>query len=91
MTDSSYLFYSNYNYTTLIIKFLSLYHFTHVFQRIQSDVTLRHKLILNGECNHYLHRLRNHATVDIINPLKSNDPYRGRTAPPTSKRWILYI
>ena len=27
----------------------------------------------------------------LINPLKSNDPYRGRTAPLTSKRCILYI
>ena len=27
----------------------------------------------------------------VINPLKSNDPYRGRTAPLTSKRCILYI
>ena len=27
----------------------------------------------------------------LINPLKSNDPYRGRTAQLTSKRWILYI
>ena len=26
-----------------------------------------------------------------INPLTSNDPYRGRTAPLTSKRCILYI
>ena len=26
-----------------------------------------------------------------INPLKPNDPYRGRTALPTSKRSILYI
>ena len=26
-----------------------------------------------------------------VNPLKSNDPYRGRTAPLTSKRCILYI
>jgi len=26
-----------------------------------------------------------------INPLKPNDRYRGRTAPPTSKRCILYI
>ena len=25
------------------------------------------------------------------NPLTSNDPYRGRTAPLTSKRFILYI
>jgi hypothetical protein len=27
----------------------------------------------------------------IFNPLKPNDPYRGRTAPLTSKRCILYI
>jgi hypothetical protein len=26
-----------------------------------------------------------------FNPLKPNDPYDGRTAPPTSKRCILYI
>ena len=26
-----------------------------------------------------------------VNPLKPNDPYRGRTAPLTSKRCILYI
>ena len=26
-----------------------------------------------------------------INPLKPNDPYRGRIAPLTSKRCILYI
>jgi hypothetical protein len=27
----------------------------------------------------------------LINPLKPNDTYRGRTAPLTSKRYILYI
>ena len=27
----------------------------------------------------------------ILNPLTPNDPYRGRTAPLTSKRCILYI
>ena len=27
----------------------------------------------------------------VFNPLKPNDPYRGRTAPLTSKRCILYI
>ena len=27
----------------------------------------------------------------VINPLTPNDPYRGRTAPLTSKRCILYI
>jgi len=27
----------------------------------------------------------------IINPLTPNDPYRGRTAPLTSERYILYI
>jgi len=26
-----------------------------------------------------------------LNPLKPNDPYSGRTAPLTSKLWILYI
>jgi len=31
------------------------------------------------------------AMVLFINPLKPNDPYRGRTAPLTSKRYILYI
>ena len=29
--------------------------------------------------------------IYAINPLKPNDPYRGRTAPLTSKRCILYI
>jgi len=28
---------------------------------------------------------------DGFNPLKPNDPYRGRTAPPTSNNCILYI
>ena len=27
----------------------------------------------------------------FLNPLKPNDPYSGRTAPLTSKRFILYI
>jgi len=27
----------------------------------------------------------------VLNPLTPNDPYRGRTAPLTSKRCILYI
>ena len=27
----------------------------------------------------------------FVNPLKPNDPYRDRTAPLTSKRFILYI
>jgi len=27
----------------------------------------------------------------LINPLTPNDPYRGRTAPLTSKRYNLYI
>ena len=31
------------------------------------------------------------ATVPSVNPLTPNDPYRGRTAPLTSKRCILYI
>ena len=29
--------------------------------------------------------------VVTIDPLKPNDPYRGRTAPLTSKRFILYV
>jgi len=29
-------------------------------------------------------------TKMVFNPLKPNDPYRGRTAPLTSKRCILY-
>ena len=29
--------------------------------------------------------------ANLINPLKPNDPYRGRTAPLTSKLFILYI
>ena len=29
--------------------------------------------------------------TDLINPLKPNDPYSGRTASLTSKRCILYI
>jgi len=30
-------------------------------------------------------------TVTLLNPLTANDPYRGRTAPLTSKRFISYI
>jgi hypothetical protein len=29
--------------------------------------------------------------TSVLNPLKPNDPYKGRTAPLTSKRFILYI
>ena len=29
--------------------------------------------------------------LPTVNPLKTNDPYRGRTAPLISKRCILYI
>jgi len=32
-----------------------------------------------------------HVELRNINPLTPNDPYRGRTAPLTSKRFILYI
>ena len=31
------------------------------------------------------------STLWVFNPLTPNDPYRGRTAPQTSKRCILYI
>jgi len=30
-------------------------------------------------------------TITVVSPLTPNDPYRGRTAPLTSKRFILYI
>ena len=30
-------------------------------------------------------------SVCLLNPLTPNDPYRGRTAPLTSKRCILYV
>jgi hypothetical protein len=40
------------------------------------------------ETNCYLKHL---FKMVIINPLTPNDPYRGRTAPLTSKRFILYI
>jgi len=36
---------------------------------------------------HYIYTERK----QIINPLKPNDPYRGRTAPLTPKRCILYV
>jgi len=29
--------------------------------------------------------------INVVNPLTTNDPYSGRTAPLTSKRCILYI
>ena len=32
-----------------------------------------------------------HLYIQLINPLTPNDPYRGRTAPLTSKRRIVYI
>jgi hypothetical protein len=38
----------------------------------------------------FLHRMQ-HKHRTLVNPLTSNDPYRGRTAPLTSKRCILYI
>jgi hypothetical protein len=41
-------------------------------------------LTVNSYFKHWVH-------VHSFNTLKPNDPYRGRTAPITSKRWILYI
>ena len=35
--------------------------------------------------------MASHSTIAQFNPLKPNDPYRGRTAPLTSKGCILYI
>jgi len=37
------------------------------------------------------HRQHELTEYSYVNPLKPNDPYRGRTAPLTSKRYILYI
>ena len=46
---------------------------------------------ITAHCVHYV-TLQLHPFVDqLINPLTPNDPYRGRTAPLTSKRCILYI
>ena len=35
--------------------------------------------------------LRENGSENLFNPLMPNDPYRGRTAPLTSKCFILYI
>jgi len=35
--------------------------------------------------------MKSHSKIAQFNPLTPNDPYRGRTAPLTSKRCILYI
>ena len=35
--------------------------------------------------------LQSSADLHLFNPLTHNDTYRGRTAPLTSKRFILYI
>ena len=37
------------------------------------------------------HGINKYFEIVRINPLTPNDPYRGRTAPLTSKRCILYI
>jgi len=54
---------------------------------------LSYSIILKTQ--HTFHARTNHTfllpIIVIINPLKPNDPYRGRTAPLTSKRSILYI
>jgi len=43
-------------------------------------------------CNKYISlELKKNGAVNRINPLTPNDPYSGRTAPLTSKRYILYI
>ena len=41
--------------------------------------------------NTYMLDTKERYTKGDFNPLTSNDPYRGRTAPLTSKRCILYI
>ena len=50
---------------------------TPIGQKSARETKLRDMIFKNKEAN--------------INPLKPNDPYRGRTAPLTSKRCILYI
>ena len=41
--------------------------------------------------NTEVHLVGSLCIMELINPLKPNDPYRGRTAPLTSKCCILYI
>jgi len=59
-------------------------------------------LFLYDSCTYFTTKEPDHASdkgriycnsmaFSCVNPLKPNDPYRGRTAPLTSKRCILYI
>jgi len=48
-------------------------------------------LYLFSMINYNRERLKSLSFQIIINPLTPNDPYIGRTAPLTSKRYILYI
>jgi len=49
------------------------------------------------QCRTTKHKIKTAVFLDVslfsvvVNPLTPNDPYRGRTAPLTSKRCILYI
>jgi len=52
--------------------------------------------VLNCECVSSYRNLLElkgyiHCILQAVNPLTLNDPYRGRIAPLTSKRFILYI
>ena len=57
------------------------------FQVMFTMVGLRYGLLLLDVGTQFT----GHFKLLIINPLKPNDPYRGCTAPLTSKRCIIYI
>ena len=57
------------------------HNFVHIKQKLMFDTT-----IAQFKIQYALHHFHGY-----INPLTPNDPYRGRTAPLTSKRCILYI
>jgi len=51
-------------------------------------------MIFEVALNYVVHTPTNALFINLVksfNPLKPNDPYRGRIAPLTSKRCILYI
>ena len=58
-------------------------------QRVQHGPTVV-LLLHESFAVHYI-KINLFKSIDPINPLKPNDPYRGRTAPSTSKHCILYI
>jgi len=50
-----------------------------------------HHILGTETCIFVAVMLANPTYTGLFNPLKPNDPYRGRTAPLTSKRCILHI